>query len=109
MPVHGIFTRKSVKAREMSGDHCLEALLAKPPTILISARGHDRLRKPQRVGGSGARHCRKAASPGVIWVSAVVNDLGIRGASTTTDLLHYFVDRQHLGEKEAESGEGRLL
>ena len=42
-------------------------------------------------------------------VPAVVKDLGVRGASTTTDLLHYFVDRQHLGEKEAESGEGRLL
>ena len=24
-------------------------------------------------------------------------------ASATTDLLHYFVDRQHLGEQEAES------
>jgi hypothetical protein len=35
MPVHGIFTRKDVKTREISGDHYLEVQLAKPPTILI--------------------------------------------------------------------------
>jgi len=30
MPVHGIFTRKDVKEREISGDHYLEAQQAKP-------------------------------------------------------------------------------
>jgi len=54
MPVHGIFTRKDVKACEMSGAiylfEALQAEAAYDEMMLVAACGHDRLRQSQRVG-----------------------------------------------------------
>ena len=69
MPVHGIFTRKDVKTREISGDHYLEAQQAKPPTILISARGRDRRFRQQWVGKRSSplpENCINRNDPGFL-------------------------------------------